>query len=166
MPSCWSDGQRRMRCLVSTAPEEELSVALSDQLQDLADRTKRLEDTAAAAKAQNRAKLEKDREQLHTTMQSEAKKVQASGDKTKGDFQAWWAGMAANAEQQRNDMHDKIEQHKAERKVDKAVRHADDAENYAVDLIEVAAYCVDAADYAVADAVIARADADELVAAR
>jgi hypothetical protein len=141
-------------------------MALSEQLQDLADRTKRLEETAAAADAQNRAKLEKDREQLHTTMQSEAKKLQARGDQTKGDFQAWWAGMAAKAEQQRKDMHDKIEQHKTERKVDKAVRHADDAENYAVDLIQVAAYCIDSADYAVADAVIARAEADDLVAAR
>jgi RNA polymerase-binding transcription factor DksA len=138
-------------------------MALSDQLSDLAAKTKQLEDTAAAAKTQNRAKLEKERDKLHTDMQSEAKKLQAGAEKSKSDARTWWADMAANAEQQRNHLHAKIEERKTERKVDKAMRDADDAENYAVNMIQTAAYCIDAAEYAVADAVIARANADDLV---
>jgi hypothetical protein len=138
-------------------------MALSDQLSDLAGKTKQLEDTAAAAKTQNRAKLEKERDKLHTDMESEAKKLQAGADKSKTEARTWWADMAAHAEQQRKDLHAKIEAQRAERKVDKAMRHADDAENYAVSMIQTAAYCIDAAEYAVADAVIARADADDLV---
>jgi RNA polymerase-binding transcription factor DksA len=140
-------------------------MALSDQLSDLAGKTKQLEDTAAAANAQNRAKLEKEREKLHSNMQSEAKKLQSGIGKSKAEARTWWAEMAARAEQQRNDLHAKIEDRKAERKVDKALGHADDAETYAANMIMAAAYCIDAADYAVADAVIARAEADDLVMA-
>jgi hypothetical protein len=140
-------------------------MALSDQLTDLAHRTKQLEDTAAAAQAQNRAKLEKERDKLHADMQSEAQKLQSRAAKTKSETQTWWAGVAAHAEAQRTEIHDKIEQRKAEREMDKAMGEADDAEDYAADMIEVAAYYIDAAEYAVADAVIARSQADELVAA-
>jgi RNA polymerase-binding transcription factor DksA len=140
-------------------------MALSDQLTDLAGKTKQLEDTAAAAKAQNRAKLEKERDKLHSDMQSEAKKLQAGADKSKADAQTWWADMAARAEQQRKDLHAKIEERKSERKVDRAMHQADDAESYAASMIQAASYCIDAAEYAVADAVIARGQADDLVMA-
>jgi hypothetical protein len=138
-------------------------MALSDQLTDLAGKTKHLEDTAAAAETQNRAKLEKEREKLHTEMQSEAKKIQTTAGDAKAQGQTWWVEMAAHAEKQRKDLHAKIEERKAEHKVDKAMRHADEAENYAINMIQVARYCIDAAEYAVADAVIARTDADNLV---
>jgi hypothetical protein len=141
-------------------------MALSDQLTDLAHRTRQLEDTASAAEAQNRAKLEKERDKLHSEMQTEAKQIQSKAKEGKSDAQTWWAGVTVQAEKQRNDLHQKIEERKAERKVDKAMRHADDAESYAVNMIQVAAYCIDAAEYAVADAVIARSQADDLVTAR
>ena len=140
-------------------------MALSDQLSALAGKTKELEDTAAAAKAQNRAKLEKDREKLHSDMETEAKKLQSGAEKSKSEARTWWADMAARAEQQRMDLHSKIEERKTERKVDKAIRNADDAENYAITMIQAAAYCIDAAEYAVADAVVARGQADDLVTA-
>ena len=139
-------------------------MALSDQLSDLADRTKQLENTAAAAEAQNRTKLEKDRDKLHAQMQTEAKKIQSDASNAKSETRSWWADMTAKAEKQRNDLKAKIEQKKAEHNVDKAMQRADDAEGYAVDMISYAAYWIDSAEYAVVDAVIARSEADEMVA--
>jgi hypothetical protein len=141
-------------------------MALSDDLTDLAGRTKHLEDTAAAVESQNKVKLEKEREKLHGEMQTEAKKIESSATDADTKTKAWWAEMTARAEKQRKDLHSKIDERKAERKVDKAMRHADDAENYAVNMIQVARYCIDAAEYAVTDAAIARTEADDLVAAR
>lgn len=44
-------------------------MALSDQLTDLAGRTQRLKDAAAAAEARDRAMLEQEREKLHSAME-------------------------------------------------------------------------------------------------
>src|SRR5690349_21139867 len=104
-------------------------MALSDQLTDLAAKTKQLETTAAAAEQQDRAKLENDREKLHKHMRMEATKVQSSAADAKTKTMNWWADLTARAEEQRNELHDKIEERKSERKVDKAMRNADDAES-------------------------------------
>jgi len=139
-------------------------MALSDQLMDLAKRTKRLEDAAAAAQAQNRAKLEQDREKLHSTMSTEAQKLQSSAGEAKSQARSWWTDMTKHIEEQRAEVRGKIDQRRAERKVDQAKRNAADAEDYAADVVSVAVYVVDAAEYAVVDAAIARSEADALVA--
>src|SRR5690349_7740943 len=124
-------------------------MALSDQLMDLAKRTKRLEDAAADAEAKNRAKLEQDREKLHSTMSTEAQKLQSSAAEAKSQARSWWADMTAHIEEQRAEVRGKIDQRRAELKVDQAKRNATDAEDYAADLVSVAVYVVDAAEYAV-----------------
>jgi hypothetical protein len=141
-------------------------MALSDQLTDLAGRTKRLEDTAAAAEAQNKTKLEQEREKLHTATATEAKKLKTSADKAGSGAQTWWADTANRVEERRAELRAKIDERKAERKVDRAKRNANDAEHYASDLVSLAAYVLDATEYAIVDAAIARAEADALVAAR
>jgi hypothetical protein len=141
-------------------------MALSDQLTDLASRTKKLEDAAAAARAKNRAKLEQDREKLHSTMTSEAKSIKSSADKAGTDVSSWWAETTARMEQQRADLRAKVDQRRAERQVAKAERNAADAEDYAADMVSWAAYALDSAEYAVIDATIARSEADELAAAK
>ena len=139
-------------------------MALSDQLTDLAARTKRLESTAADTRAKNRAKLEQDREKLHTQVTDEANQIQKSAGEARSSADAWWANVAAQIEMRRADLRSKIDERRAERQVDKAKRNADDAEDYAEDMTAVAAYTVDAAEYAVVDAAIARAEADSLTA--
>lgn len=140
-------------------------MALSDQLTDLAARTKKLEEAAAATKAKNRAQLEQDKETLNARMQAQAQKIQSSVDKTQADAQAWWTETTKRFEQRRAEVRTKMDQQKAERKVDRAQHNADDWENYAADMISWAAYAVDAAEYAVIDAAIARKEADDLVTA-
>src|SRR5205823_8172202 len=56
---------------------KEATMALSDQLTDLAQRTKHLEDAAAAARARNRAMLEDQQEKLHSQMSAEAQHLES-----------------------------------------------------------------------------------------
>ncbi len=140
-------------------------MALSDQLMDLAARTKKLEDAAAANKAKSQAQLEKEQEKLNAKMEAQAEKIQSSVDKTHADAQAWWTETTKRFEQRRAEVRAKMEHQKAERKVDRAQHNADYMESIAADYIAWAAYAVDAAEYAVVDAAIARKEAEELVAA-
>lgn len=141
------------------------SMTPSDQLTDLADRTRRLEDAAAAAAARNRAMLEQEREKLHAAMEKEAKDLQSSAKATETEARSWWAETTTHIEQRRAQLRAEIDQRRAERKLEKAKRNADDAEDYAAGLVSLAAYVIDAAEYAVVDAAIARGEADELAAA-
>ena len=137
-------------------------MALSDQLVDLASRTKHLEDTAKATDERNRARLEKDREELHANVETEAQKLQESADRTDAEARSWWADVTRRIEQRRAELRGRIEHRKAEHQLDRAKRNADDAENYASDMLSLATYVVDVAEYAVVDASIARTEADEL----
>ena len=141
-------------------------MALSDQLTDLAARTKKLEDSAAASKEKSRTQLEQDRTKLDAKMDAQAQNIKASVGKTQSDAKDWWTETTKRFEQQRAQMHAKMEEQKAERKVDRAQRNADDWEQYAADMVSWAAYAVDSAEYAVIDAAIARQEADDLVAAK
>ncbi|SRR6266704_488990 len=140
-------------------------MALSDRLMDLATRTKNLEDAAAATKARNRAKLEQQREALHSKMTTEAKGIQSSAGKAEADARSWWNDTTVRFEQRRAELRTKMDEQRTERKVERAKNNADDAEDYASDMVTWAAYAIDAAEYAVIDAAIARSEADELVAA-
>src|SRR5207237_7687440 len=131
---------------------------------DLAQRTKHLEDAAAAARARNRAMLEDQQEKLHSQMSAEAQHLESSAREATTDVRSWWTDTTANIEQWRAGLRAKGEERLAERKVEKAERSSADAEDYATSLVSFAAYAVDAAEYAVVDAVIARGEADELAA--
>ncbi|MFD3588230.1 hypothetical protein [Streptomyces sp. NPDC058683] len=133
---------------------------LSDQLSKLADRTKKVEDTAAAAKAKNRAQLETERTNLKASLDAVGTKT----DEAK-----------ARAEGRISDLHDSVAkhfadrraasaEHKAERDLKRAEHRADDAEQDAADAIALVLYVLDQAEYAVVDAALARADADDLAA--
>ena len=139
-------------------------MALSDQLTDLAGRTKRLEDAASDANEKNKAKLEQDREKLHSKVMSDAQQIQASIGNAQSATRSWWADVTTEMEHRRSDLRSKINERKAERKVERATRNADEAEAYATDLISMAAYLVDAAEYAAVDAAVARSEADALTA--
>ncbi len=141
-------------------------MALSDQLTELAARTKKLEDAAAANKAKSQAELEQEQEKLNAKMQSRAESMQASMDKKQADAREWWTETTKRFEQRRAEGRAKMEQMKAERKLDKAQNTADYMQGIAADYVAWAVYAVDAAEYAVTDAAIARRSADELVAAR
>jgi len=140
-------------------------MALSDQLTELAARTKKLEEATAANKAKSQSQLEEEQKKLDAKMQAQAQKIQASVDKTQADAQAWWTETTKRFEARRAEVRTKMEHMKAERKLDRAQFTADYMEGIAADYVAWAAYAVDAATYAVTDAAIARKEADELVTA-
>ena len=137
-------------------------MALSDQLEDLAGRTKRLEDEAAALRAKNVARMEQQREQVHASMQTQAANVRTKAAQTKTAAQEWWTQTTNHIEEQRAALQAKREQRKAEQAVESAERQAEASEDYASMLASLAAYAVDAAADAALDAGIARAQADAL----
>ena len=139
-------------------------MALSDQLTDLASRTRRLEDSAADVKAQNRAKLEQERERLHSAMQSTAQNVRSSASEARANGRSWWEDVTTRIDQRRAELRAKLEQRRAERQVERAQRNAAEAEEYAADMVSLAVYAIDEAEYAVVDAAIAQAEADALLA--
>jgi len=137
-------------------------MALSDQLTDLANRTKQLEGSAAAARDQDRKKLEQQRDTLDASMQKQAQKIKTEVKAGGGQVRSWWADTTDRIEQRRAELRAKMDKSKAEHEAKKAVRNADDAEEYASNLVGLAAYVTDAAEYAVIDAAIARSEADAI----
>ena len=135
-------------------------MALSDQLTDLANRTKQLEDSASAARERNGIKLEQQRDKLDAAMQKQAEKIKTDAQKGEAKARSWWADTTERIEERRAELHDKMEKNKLEHESKKAERDARDAEEYAANLIGIAAYVTDAAEYAVIDATIARSQAD------
>ena len=139
---------------------------LSDQLMDLADHTKKVEDTANATREKSRASLEQHREQLKADVDSGAQSLTDAADRTDASITAWWEGAMASIDARRAAIDSKHAERKAERDAKRAARRADEAEQDAADLIAYAAYAVEASEYAAIDAALARAQADELAASR
>src|SRR5207248_11765798 len=85
-------------------------MALSDQLTDLANRTKQLEDAAATTRAKDRTKLEEQREKLQSKVKTEAQNIQSSAGKAQADARSWWADTTARFEQRRAELRTKMDQ--------------------------------------------------------
>jgi hypothetical protein len=138
---------------------------LSEQLQDLSQRAKKLEDSAAATRAKNQAELERRRNQLKSDIESTGQKIETSATEAKENVRSGWIDIKRRIDERLTDARTKLQQHKAERDVNKAERRAQAAENDAADAIAVAVYVLDQTELAVVDAALARADADDLRAA-
>ncbi len=133
---------------------------LSAQLSELSGRVAKAEDVIAAAQDRDRQRLEAQRAELQSSVQSGKEHAAAAGaaaaswwSQTRGSADDWFAGQRAKAAQRRED-HD----------LKKATHQADEAEADAADAVDFAAFALDQAQYAIIDAVLARADADALAA--
>ena len=134
---------------------------MSDSLADLATRVKELEDSAAAARDDNRAALEARHHALENAIDREVKEFQAAADGAAVRAATWWTDTRDSIERQITAMRTDVQQRKAEHRQDRAERRAETAEEDATAAIALAAYCLDAAEWAVVDAVLARAEADD-----
>ena len=139
---------------------------LSEQLMDLADHTKKIEDTANATREKSRASLEQHREELKADVDSGAKALVDAANQADASVTAWWEGAMASMDARFAAIDAKHAERKAERDAKRAARRADEAEQDAADLIAFATYAVEASEYAAIDAALARAQADELASAR
>src|SRR6266702_742393 len=136
--------------------------ALSEQLTDLAARSKKTEDVVAAAREKNRAKLESERDKLKTSIADRNAKAQERAASAEAKRQEWWSEARSSVDARFATMRAEADERRAEEDINKAERHAEQAEQDAADAIDWALYVLDQAEYSVIDAVIARADADDL----
>jgi len=138
---------------------------LSEQLQDLSQRAKKIENSATAAREKNKAELERRRTQLDSDIKSTGRKIEASAAEARENIRSGWTDIRNRIDKQLADARAKLEEHKAERDLKRAENRAQAAEDDAADAIALAVYVLDQAEYAVVDAVLARANADTLRAA-
>jgi chromosome segregation ATPase len=139
---------------------------LSATLLDLASRVKRVEDSAAAVEAKNRAKLQARRQELEAAIDESRIELAAAATQAKEATRSKWSEVKHSIEGQVDEMRADFAKWQAEIKEDSAERAAEDAEYDAVVAVNLAAYCLDAAEWAVVQAELARGEADQLAARR
>ena len=139
---------------------------LSAALLDLAGRVKRVEDSAAAVEAQNRAKLQARREELEAAIDESHIELAAAATQAKEATRGKWSEVKNSIERRVDEMRADFAKWQAEVKQDRAERTAENAEYDAVAAVNLAAYCLDAAEWAVVQAELARGEADQLAARR
>jgi hypothetical protein len=154
------------RKLSAAHQKEKHMQKLSAALLDLASRVKRVEDSAAAAEAKNRAKLQARREELEAAIDESHIELAAATTQAKESARTKWSQAKTLIEGQVNDMRADFAKWQAEIKEDRAERAAENAEYDAVVAVNLAAYCLDAAEWAVVQAELARGEADQLAARR
>ncbi len=136
--------------------------ALSEQLTDLAARSKNTEDVVAAAQEKNRARLESQRDKLKSSIAAGNAQAQERAAADEATTQQWWNDTRSAVDARFAAMRAEADERRTERDIKKAERQAEQAEQDAADAIDWALFVLDQAEYSVIDAVIARADADDL----
>jgi hypothetical protein len=152
--------------LSATHEKEKYMQKLSAALLDLANRVKRVEDSAAAVEAKNREKLQARREELEAAIDDSHIELAAATTQAKESARSKWSQAKTAIEGQVNDMRADFAKWQAEIKEDRAEQKAEAAEYDAVVAVNLAAYCLDAAEWAVVQAELARGEADQLAARR
>lgn len=136
--------------------------ALSEQLSELSERVKKVEDVVAAAREKNRARLETKRGELERSVAAGKAEVAQQVTAAQAAGREGWNALRSSLDQRFAELRAAAEKHRAEHDIHKAERRADLLEEDAADAIDLALYVLDQAEYAIVAAVIARADADEL----
>jgi hypothetical protein len=139
-------------------------MAMSEQLSKLAQRTKVLEDRAAAAKTEARADLERDVKAARDASQANAQALRTSVEDTKTEVFVWWDGVGRAFDQHVATVRQHIDDKVAAHDLKAAQRDAEEADEYASYLIDYTYAAVEEAEYAVLDAYLAHKRADELAA--
>ena len=138
---------------------------LSEQLQDLSQRAKKIEDSAAATRQKNQAELQRRHDQLKSDIESTGKKLETSAAEAKDNVRSGWADIKRRIDERLATANAKIQERKAERDLNRAESRAQAAEDDAADAIALAVYVLDQAEFAVVNAALDRAVADSLRAA-
>jgi len=137
-------------------------MALSDQLTDLANRTKQLEDRAAAAKKEAKAQLETDVKKARDSSQAKADAMRKRAEAGKDKTSAWWQSLQSSWDDHLKAVRKSADERRAAHDLktkQRAAQRADDDAGYAIDYAYAA---VEEAEYAVLDAELAHKEADEV----
>lgn len=133
---------------------------LSEKLADLSQRAKKAEDAFAAARTENKQKLDARIDQARTSVEQVKQNIQqqaaSANAHTKSDWQELQARIASRVEKVKADFNSQKQQFAA----DRAEVRADWAEDEAIAAIADASGAVEYARYAVLNAAAARMDAN------
>jgi hypothetical protein len=135
---------------------------LSDQLNELSERSKKTEEVLTAVREKNREKLVNQRARLQASIADGNARAQERAAGAKGKAEARWSDMRASVQQRFASINDEADRRRVAKGVKKAQRHADRAERVAADAVSLAMYVLDQAEFSIVDAASARADADDL----
>jgi hypothetical protein len=133
---------------------------LSEQLTELSARAKKAEDDAAAARAEQRAKIQARVDKLQADTAMRTAKVAAAGAGAKDQAVMQWHTLQQQVKANNDRIRADIDAKKAEHDKARAQHKAERAEENAAAAIAFAYDAIDYADAAVLDAVITRVDAD------
>jgi hypothetical protein len=137
-------------------------MALSDQLSDLANRAKQLEDHAGAAKQKGKADLQADVNNARESAQAKADELRKSADARKGRISAWWDSMQRSWREHVGAVRKNAEDRRAGHDLKAAQKAADLADEDASFAVDYAYAAIEQAEYSVLDADLAHMEADEL----
>jgi hypothetical protein len=168
-PGGAQDADERSRAtLVASNPTSNsggMIMAMSDQLEKLAQRAKELEDRAAAAKQKNKSDLENDVKQARKAADDQGESLKKNAEKGKDRLSAWWFNLQRGWNEHLKAAHKHMDDRKSEHDLKSAQRAADRADDDASFAVDYAFAAIEEAEYAILDAELAHMDVDDLVAA-
>jgi hypothetical protein len=138
---------------------------LSEQLADLSDRSKRIENLLTETRERNLEGLATRRASLKTSLSEGEARLEDAADALADKIKAPWGHARSAVEKAFATVREEADERRTHHGVAKAERRAEHAEESAVGAAALAAVVLDETENAVAEAVRARAEADELVAA-
>ena len=135
---------------------------LSESLEALSARVKKLEDSATAAFEADRAKLEQRRGEIDTALTANRDEFESAVHEAADAGRSWWNETTATLARPIRELQARYEERQSEHELHRALRIADAAEEDAAVAIEIATDWLNVAEYAVIDATLARLAADDL----
>ncbi len=135
---------------------------LSQSLEALSARVKKLEDSATAAFEADRAKLEQRRREIDTAFTADRNEFESSVREAADAGRSWWNETTEALAKPIRELRARHDERQSEHELHRAMRAADAAEEDAAVAIEIATYWLNVAEYAVIDATLARLAADDL----
>jgi hypothetical protein len=141
-------------------------MALSDQLRDLADRAKKLEDRAAAAKQKEKAELETEVKNARDCAQADGDALRTRSEENKDRISAWWDKLQSTWNEQLKVIRKNADHRRAAHDLKVKQRAAQQADDDAAFAIHYAYAAMEEAEYAVLDAILAQKEADEFAQAQ
>jgi hypothetical protein len=138
---------------------------LSEQLADLSDRSKRIEDLLAETKERSVEELAARGAALKASLAKGESQLEDAADAVTEKIKGPWKHARSAVEKAFATVREEADERRSHHGVAKAERRAEHAEQSAAAAAELAAVVLDETENAVAEAVRARAEADELMSA-
>lgn len=137
----------------------------SELLTTLAHKAKEAEESAAAARAEDRSALEARRSAIESSIEQSKSELADDAQEQKSSWSHMESELHKSFAEKRASVRDHLDAQKSSRDAHRAMRRAEHAESDAVLAVGLALDAIEAAEYEVIDAVLARAEADELAPA-